>query len=503
MSSLINISQPSLNEILVSSPYIQALGRISRVGDLQKTFTSPTNALVGDIFFKFYTCDDSSGSKVYSTLDVSSALSDSTIVNQFLTMLFSNYYVDSNLVTDIGGSFPDLRERFLDQTPTTSLSTTLAMPSSSANFLEFVDMGMNSYIGANYINGDSTDQVTALWGNRVGQVHITDQDPLQVGEKIYDNTDEGCWRFSNYNTNGIIVYTNCASSAWEFFGMNTWTQTFCVWPILAEVLNASYATIFTNLDTAFLRNGLGFFDRFTRQDSFFGWAGNYLQSIFNDWGIPLISPTWCSSIIGNAGILTRYANSPTTNFGSLTDPAKLFRSIGPLATNNVSTLVEKNARFLLPLLWANECLFGTESISSSAVLNFQNSYTALGYATGAEYIASTIASVGEGYNSQLYKYITSEKIYPFFNPRNTKSYIQDGVSWYGNLNKQPNLGDCFCDHQNGEPKIYTRAIDDFYGSSPGSFGEALKNRYLVEMPLVIQEMATKDVDDLEAWVYTP
>ena len=503
MSSLVTVSQPASNEILVSSPYIQALGSVNRLGELQRELTTDSNSLIGDIFFKFYRCDDSSGTKVYSALDVSSAVAQSTLIDRFLTLLFSNYYQDSTLVDDIGGSFPDISERLSGATPTNSLASSLSMPASVSNYIEYVGLGISSYFGATYVNGGHPDQPTSVWGNRVGQVFVTDKDPLVAGEKMYDNSDSGCWTFSDYGCDGIIVYTNSMGGAWSAPGLNVWSQLFATQPILTHVLSADFACMFSTLDTSFLRNGLGYFDRSSRRDSFFGWAGNYLLSIFNDWGNPLVSPYWCMSDIGTAGSLTMGASDPSKNYGSISDPAKLFRFTGPTAQQNTYNVVEKSARLLLNLLWTNECMFGTVSAESSAVLNFQRDYTTLGYATGADYISAAIAGIPEGFNSHIYKYIAKEKIYPYYNPVNTKSYITNGVSWYGNLNKQPNLGDCFCDHQNGIPKIYGKAIDDFYGSAAGTYGDVLKTRYLTSMPLAIEEMSTKDVEDFEGWLYTP
>ena len=52
MPTLVTVSQPANNEILVSSTYLQGLGSYSRLGASQIEHTSATNSLVGDIFFK-------------------------------------------------------------------------------------------------------------------------------------------------------------------------------------------------------------------------------------------------------------------------------------------------------------------------------------------------------------------------------------------------------------------------------------------------------------------
>src|SRR6056300_1205128 len=103
MPTNITVTNPASNEIVVSSSYLQSQGSVSRLGSSQIEHTSATNALVDDIFFKFYRCSDAGGTKTYSALNVSGSIADSTIESQFLTMLFTQYYGDSTIVTDIGG----------------------------------------------------------------------------------------------------------------------------------------------------------------------------------------------------------------------------------------------------------------------------------------------------------------------------------------------------------------------------------------------------------------
>ena len=234
MPTNITVTNPASNEIVVSSSYLQSQGSVSRLGSSQIEHTSATNALVDDIFFKFYRCSDAGGTKTYSALDVSGSIADSTIESRFLTMLFTQYYGDSTIVSDIGGPFPDIAERLSGvETPTNPLSASLTMTPSAAkgNYVEFVGMGLSSFIGANYINGDTSFRATAVWGTRVGQVHLTDVDPLNSPNALYDNSDSGCWQFDDFNCDGIIVYTNLASGAFFSAGLSCWSQMLCVWPI--------------------------------------------------------------------------------------------------------------------------------------------------------------------------------------------------------------------------------------------------------------------------------
>ena len=90
------------------------------------------------------------------------------------------------------------------------------------NYVEFVGMGVGSWVGANFINGDSINRATPLWGTRVGQVHLTTTDPLSSPiEALYDNSDSGCWQFNDYfNADGIIVYTNLLGGAFSNPGLS-------------------------------------------------------------------------------------------------------------------------------------------------------------------------------------------------------------------------------------------------------------------------------------------
>lgn len=507
MPTLVTVTNPAVNEIVVSSSYLQSAGSVNRLGPSQIEHTSATNALVDDIFFKFYRCDDSSGSKVYTPLDVSFAISNVTIENQFLTMLFSQYYGDSIFVNDIGGSFIDIAERLNGvETPTTPLQTSLTMPSASSNYVEFVGMGLSSWVGANYINGGSVGRPAEVWGTRVGQVHLTDVDPtVSPVNALYDNADGGCWQFSDFNTDGIIVYTNLLSGG-AFFapGLSVWSQMLCVWPILADTLLADYACIFSNLDQSFLRSGLGYFDRSGRIDTYFGWAGNYLQSIFNDWFIPVISPVWSLSDISMAAYVTygALASNPLNNYGSLTDGAKRWRFVGPTAAYNVDAVNEKSARSSLGALWANECRFGNSDPTSSAIPSFESSVTSLGYASVDDYINISLNGSSEGYNAHVYKYIL-EEAFGANTPTSTRSYVTGGVSWSSKLASQPSLAGCFVDSVNTYPRYFPAAHDDFYGEAAGTYGEALKARIEDGSLIVVDPMSSAQSAEMRNWLYTP
>ena len=508
MPTLVNVTNPSVNEIVVSSSYLQGVGSVNRLGASQIEHTSATNALTGDIFFKFYRCVDSSGSKVYSALDVSSAISNATVENRFLTMLLPQYYNDSILVNDIGGSYVDIAERLSGVvTPTTPLSSTLSMPSSSSNFVEFVGMGLSSWVGANYINGGSSGRSTSVWGTRVGQVHVTNIDPtVSPVNAIYDNSDSGAWQFSaDFNTDGIIVYTNLAGSAFVSSGLSCWSQLLCVWPILASTLNAEFACIFNNLDQSFLKDGLGYFDRSGRIDTYFGWAGNYLQSIFNDWGIPVVSPVWSLSDLALAAYVTYpgIGESAQENFGSVTDPSKAWRFVGPVASNNVSDANEKAARSLFPVLWANECRRGNVDSIFSAIPSFEQTTVALGYAQPSDYFASCLSGTSEGYNAHIYKYVLNDS-FDITTPTSTRSYINTtSVPWSTKLSAQPSLQNCFVDPASSDPRYFPAAHDDFYGTVASTYGAALKARIEDGTLITVDPMTSGQSSRIRNWVYTP
>ncbi len=501
------------NTITISSAYAQGLGLVNRLGAAQIQFTTPTLQLVDDIFFKFYSCDDSTGTKVYTPIDITGV--SNIAMERFLTMVFLNYYNNStivNFLSTVGNSFTPLAQRLADTVvPDTPLSSNVSMPPKTgvnSNFVEFVGMGMGSYFGAKYINDGAGDFFIpgALWGTRVGQVHITTTDPLGPApiEALYDNTDSGCWRFSEFNTNGVIVYTNLTGGAFTpAQGLGHWGQMLCVWPLISELLNASFACIFNNLDQSFMKSGLGYFNRTSRKDSYFGWAGNYIQSIFNEWAIPVISPMWSLSDLSIAAIVT---NVTALNNGSLSDQAKKFRFVGPIANNNISSVVEKSARSLLPLLWANECRYGSSiSETNAAYPPFETTVQTLGFADGADYTSNCISGVSLGYNAHIYRVILQDVSNSNNTPTNTRLCVTNGVSWSSSLASQPTLSNVFVDTILSRAKYYPNAISDFYTTgNAATYATALTSR--IEngfFGLSNPPMNSTDIANLQAWVYTP
>jgi hypothetical protein len=497
------------NTITISSDYIKNLGSVNRLGTAQVEFTTPTVTLNEDIFFKFYTCDDSgAGTKVYTELNVEAATA--LDMERMLTMVFLNYYANSTIVNELstqGNSFSPLAERLSGVvTPTTPLASTITMPASSSNFVEFVGMGLGSRVGAAYINGGISGR-SQLWGTRVAQVHITATNPLGPApiEALYDNTDLGCWNFATYNTTGLIVYTNLTSAFTPPKGLAHWGQVLCVWPIIARVKNAQYACMFNNFDQSFMKSGLGYFDRAARKDTYFGWAGNYIQSIFNDWGIPVISPIWSMSDLALATYVTygTLGGSAGGNYGSIALPQKQFRFVGPVADNNITSVVEKSVRSSLPLLWANESRYGSVNATTSAIPDFNNVVlNILGYSTVGDYVAACLLGVQEGYNAHLYRYMLQGQAQSGV-PTVTRGFITSGVSWSSKLSTQPTLLSVFTDSLNGYPKYYEPAVSSFFSIVAGTYGAALKARIQDGVLIVVRAMNATEMSRVTAWLYTP
>lgn len=496
------------NTITISSAYVQGLGATPRLGSAQIQFSSANVALVEDIFFKFYSCDDSTGSKVYTPLDIT-GVSD-LAMERFLTMVFLMYYDDTtvvNFLSTVGDSFSPLAERLSGVvTPTLPLSDQLTMPLNTSNYVEFVGMGLSSYIGAKYVNDGAGDFFNpgSLWGTRVGQVHITSTDPEGPTpiEALYDNSDTGCWSFSEFNTNGIIVYTNLTNGAFSpAKGLGHWGQILCVWSLISEILNAHYACIFNNLDQTFMSNGLAYFNRALRKTTYYGWAGNYIQSIFNDWGIPVVSPLSSLSDLSLAAILTSQLNS---NTGSLSNQSLDYRFVGPRASNNIASITEKSARSLLPLLWANECQY-PDGNPNASFADFEAQAIALGYANGAAYIAACLGSTSEGYNAHIYKAILEDQSSTTNTPTSTRACVTGGVSWSSNLSSQPTLAGVFVNSSLGRAKYYAPAISTFYtgDTEANAYKAALSDRIEFGFQLSIFPMTATDLTNLENWVYTP
>lgn len=497
------------NTINVSSAYIQALGSVNRLGTAQIEFTTPNVRLIDDIFFKFYLCNDSGSETIYTELNIESATS--LDMERMLTMIFLNYYNDSTLVEElssVGNSFAPLAERLQGVvSPTTPLATDITMPPNTSNFVEFVGMGLGSWVGAYYINGGVTDR-TKVWGNRVAQVHITTTNPLGSPpiEALYDNSDLGCWNFNRFGVNGIIVYTNLTSGAFTpSQGLGHWGQVLSVWPIVSRVMNAQYACVFNNLDQSFLRSGLSFFPRSARKDTYFGWAGNYIQSIFNDWGIPVISPIWSMSDLGLATYVSYggLGDTETNNKGDLSVQIKNYRFVGPRATNNITSIKEKTVRSSLPLLWANECRFGASAVGSSIPSFSSTVISSLGFSNVGDYISACLSGVQQGYNAHLYRYMLQDRAQSTFQPTQTRSYITNGVSWSASLATQPSLLGVFTTASSSYPNYYKKAITDFFPSTIGTYGAALIARIQDGVLIVVRAMTASQEALLESWVYTP
>ena len=117
-----------------------------------------------------------------------------------------------------------------------------------------------------------TDAAPSPWGTRVDQVVLTTTDPLGTPpiEALYDNSDSGCWQFSAFNCNGIVVYTNLLDGGFSPNGLSVWSQIACVWPLIAFIKNAQFACMFNTLDASFMRSGLGFFNRHARKNTYYG-----------------------------------------------------------------------------------------------------------------------------------------------------------------------------------------------------------------------------------------
>jgi hypothetical protein len=554
MPTLVTVSQPANNEILVSSAYLQNKADIDRIGAATKTrLLDTTIGVDSDIFFKFYTCNDSTGSKVYSALDVSSAISNATIENRFLSLLFTQYSNDATFVADLGGAMVDISERMNNTALTNNLAATLTMPTaaSNPNYLEYVDMGLKSYFGAAYVNGDNTITNTrsSLRGTRVGQVHLTSIDPLSSPiEAKYDNSTTGCWQFSDYGVEGIIVYTNLFSQNATKGGLSIWSQFLCVHPILASVYDADYACIFNDLDSSFLQSGLGYFDRNARaagNPNFYGWSGNFLLSIFNDWGIPIVCPIWgvprlaIHAFFGDGNI------RDTTNFeGAINTTDKRFVSIEVSNAYNAGYLQNVNGGFLnmyndraisgfdltkkainpFCYLWANECQYGSAGVGS-AVPDYQSYMSRQGFNSNPWlyfYFTAPISVFNgpldvtqpfAGYDSHNYKYILeNDKGIGSFTPSFTRGLINIGADvsalgssyfqdWLDRLATRPTLSRVFVTFQ-GKGTFYGAAATDFYATN--SYDTDLNTRLAdltVNVSTGLDAMDATAVSRLQNWLW--
>jgi hypothetical protein len=488
---VVTVTNPAANELVFTAPSLVGAST-PRLGQAQREFTSNNFTLQEPVFFKFYTCSDASSPKVYTPLDVSAAFANATVMERMTTMLFLAFYQNATLVSELATSFTPLAQRLANNpTPTTPLASTLTMPASSSNFVEFVSMGLGSFIGAGLINANSAyDGAPSPWGTRVGQVVLTATDPLGTPpiEALYDNSDSGCWDFANFNCDGIVVYTNLVNGAFAPTGLAVWSQVACVWPVIALVKNAQFACIFNTLDASFMRSGLGYFDRAARRDTYFGWAGNYIQSIFNDWGIPLISPLWGVSDFALGTIL--HNTNPVYLPNELDNPSILYRFIGPRAAQNISVIKEKTARSALPLLWTESCI--------GLSLTWMDLKTAaLGYPSTQAYIAACLGATSEGYNAHLYQSIL-QSAYGGFSLATVRGWVNGGVSWSAKLAAQPSMADALVD-ASGNPLYYAPAYGSFYPGGGGSYRQQL----LAQIETYTLGMTLAQEALVEGWLYTP
>jgi hypothetical protein len=255
-----------------------------------------------------------------------------------------------------------------------------------------------------------------------------------------------------------------------------------------------------------MRNGLGYFDRAARKNTYFGWAGNYIQSIFNDWEIPVISPIWSMSDLALATYVTygTLGGSAPGNYGSIALPQKQFRFVGPLADNNITSITEKTIRSSLPLLWANESRYGSVNAISSAIPDFNFVVTnpgQLNYNSVGEYIIDCLNGVPEGYNAHLYRYMLQGQSLNI-TPTVTRSYITSGVTWSANLASQPTLASVFTDSANGYPKYYEPAVSSFFSIVAGQYGAALKSRIQDGVFIIVRAMNATEMQRVTNWLYT-
>lgn len=488
---VVTATNPAANELVFSAPTLLDV-TTPRLGPAQRELTSPNFALREPVFFRFYTCSDASSPKVYTPLDVSAAFADATTMERMTTMLFLAFYQNTTLVSELSTSFSPLAERLSgNPTPSVPLAGSLTMPASTSNFVEFVSMGLGSFVGAGLINANSAyDGAASPWGTRVAQVVLTATDPLGTPpvEALYDNSDAGCWRFSDFNCDGVVVYTNMLNGALSPAGLSVWSQIACVWPVIALVKNAQYACMFNTFDTSFMRSGLGYFDRAARSDTYFGWAGNYIQSIFNDWGIPLISPLWGVSDFALGAVLynTNTAYLPL----ELDDPSILYRFVGPRAAQNTSAIKEKTARSALPLLWTSACLG-----RSSTWMEVRAA--ALGYPSVSAYIAACLGATAEGYNAHIYQAVLQSS-FGGFDLSTVRGWVTDGVAWSASLAAQPSMTDVFVD-SSGNPYYYAPAYGAFYPDGGGSYRSAL----LAQIETYTLDMAPAQEALVEGWLYSP
>jgi hypothetical protein len=499
---VLSVTNPNNYEILVSNADSSLVNvTTNKLGSSQKTFTGNTFSFQNAVSFKFYQQTVSGGSTSYSTVDVSSV--SQTAIDRFLTYLFLCYYNNSTLIGELNNVADDLVERLQGGAISNNFATSLTnLPAASSNptYVEFIHMGLNSWYGSTYINGgNSTAQTIAqMYGTRAGQVHVTGTDPTSGSlNTLYDNADTSCWKNFDFNANKYIVYTNLFNGAFSVNSASHWAQYLCLWPIFADLLSADYACIFTDLDSAFLKEGLGFFDRSTRVDTTYGWSGNYILSQFNEWSIPVVCPTWSLSRVAMA-----YAEEPINNnlpTVSADDDDIYYRWIGPNAEGNIASNFEKVSRSLLPLYWASD---------SSGNSNFRtNTNTAIVNEHGGTVDSFFNTSLGnipaEGVNSHIVRAIRQGQPVASFSSAETRQIINNNLSWITKTFNLPSLRNVFTANAgalSADATHYSSA-NDLY---PLEYRTALNNR--IEASWVgrnqIASMTATQETLIEAWDFS-
>jgi len=472
---VLSVSNPNNYEILVENADNSLVGvSTPKLGASQKEFTGNTFSFQNDIFFKFYQQTVSGGSTSYSTVNITGV--STTAINRFLTYLFLCYYNNSTLIGELNNEADDLVERLKGQTISTLFSTSCNnLPSASANptYVEFIHMGLNSWYGATYINGgNSTAQTTSqMYGTRAGQVHITSVDPTGGSlDTLYDNSDSGCWKNFDFNANKYIVYTNLFSNAFSDRSASHWAQYLCLWPIFADLLSANYACIFTDLDSAFLKEGLGYFDRASRVNATNGWSGNYILSQFNEWSIPVICPTW-----GLSRMSMLFAEAPIINSlssKSLNDQNVYYRWIGGDADGNIDQSLEKVSRSLLPAYWAGDInnYSAIRTSTNSAIVSAHGG-------TANSFFTSSLNNIPvEGVNSHIVRSIrqgslgasTDESAYE------TQKLVNTNLSWVTKTFNLASMRNVFTKADGADHvATYFGPANSFY---PSEYRTALNNR---------------------------
>jgi len=192
------------------------------------------------------------------------------------------------------------------------------------------------------------------------------------------------------------------------------------------------------------------------------------------------------------------------NIDALSDQVSSYRFVGPRASNNISSVVEKSIRSALPLLWANESQYN--SISTNYIFtSFETAVNSIGYIDGAGYTAACLATTNEGYNAHIYRAILQDRSSTNNVPSSTRLCITNGVSWAANLATQPTLEGVFVDSSIGRAKFYLPAISVMFVSGSATttnYKAALADRIEFGFQLSLFQMDATSRTRLESWIYT-